>query len=100
MSRSSLITCVLAGCLASALLVARPRAENPKVDFGLFIAQQLRAHSLQLFGFSHPLVESAIGPYDGADNTSAIEVASGLTVSLVSSSVASATDQIAMWPDD
>ena len=45
-------------------------------------------------------VESALGPYDGPDNLQAIEVAPGLRVSLVSSSVASAADQIALWPDD
>src|SRR5215471_191150 len=48
----------------------------------------------------HPLEESALGPYDGPDNLQAIQVAKGLHVSLVSSSVASAADQIAMWPDD
>jgi secreted PhoX family phosphatase len=93
-------TCAIAGSLAAALLAARPKADSPKTDFGLFIADQLRAHSQQLFGFSHPLAESALGPYDGADNTEAIQVASGLHVSLVSSSVASATDQIALWPND
>src|SRR4030095_2991195 len=66
----------------------------------LFIAEQLRAHSEQLFGFTHPLRESVLGPYGGAGNTKAIDGAHGLTVSLVSSAVASATDQIAMWPDD
>jgi Bacterial protein of unknown function (DUF839) len=100
MRRSLLITCALAGGLALAVPVARPKADSPNADFGLFIADQLRAHSQQLFGFTHPLAESALGPYDGADNTKAIQVADGLTVSLVSSSVASAADQIALWPDD
>jgi hypothetical protein len=88
------------GLTAAVLLAARARAEGPTVDFGLFVADQLRAHSEQLFGFIHPLGESSVGPYDGADNTRAIEVAHGLTVSLVSSSVASAADQIALWPND
>ena len=57
-------------------------------------------HAEQLFGFNHPLERSALGPYDGPDNLQAIQVAPGLHVSLVSSSVASAADQIAMWPDD
>ena len=99
MRRLAIATFVLAGA-ALALLSARARAESPKADFGLFIADQLRAHSEQLFGFTQPLKESALGPYNGTDNTNAIEVAPGLTVSLVSSSVASAADQIALWPDD
>jgi hypothetical protein len=101
MRRSLLFMSALAGSLAVAvLLAARATAEGPNADFGLFIADQLRAHSEQLFGFTHPLDESVLGPYDGADNTKAIEVAHGLTVSLVSSSVASAADQIALWPND
>jgi hypothetical protein len=100
MQRSSTFTCVLAGCLALAVLVARPTADSPNIDFGLFVADQLRAQSQRLFGISRPLAESVPGPYDGTDNTKAIEVAPGLTVSLVSSSTASAADQIAMWPDD
>ena len=103
MKRSRRFTFVLGSCLALALLAARPRAtgdDDRKDDFGLFIADQLREHSQQLFGISRPLAESVLGPYDGADNTAAIKVARGLSVSLVSSSVASAADQIALWPDD
>ena len=74
--------------------------QKPKVDFGAFIQHQLSAHSEQLFGFRHPLTESALGPYDGPNNLQAIQVADGLQVSLVSSAVASAADQIAFWPDD
>src|SRR4029453_15270689 len=99
MRRSVIFASALAGSLVLAVVTARA-GENPKADFGLFIAEQLRAHSEQLFGFTHPLRESVLGPYGGAENTKAIDVAHGLTVSLVSSAVASATDQIAMWPDD
>jgi secreted PhoX family phosphatase len=88
------------GLVAAAALGVRARAEGPQADFGVFVDQLLRAHSEQLFGFVHPLAESSVGPYDGADNTRAIDVAPGLHVSLVSSSVASAADQIALWPDD
>src|SRR5437879_5316700 len=100
MRRSLIFTCALASCLGLAVLVARPTADSSDADFGLFISDQLREHSEQLFGSSRPLAESARGPYDGADNTKAIQVARGLTVSLISSSVASAADQIALWPDD
>jgi secreted PhoX family phosphatase len=90
---------VLAG-LAIAGMAARTKAMPPHLDFGTFVESQLKDHSEQLFGFKHPLDESALGPYDGTDNLQAIKVAQGLHVSLVSSSVASAADQIAFWPND
>jgi Alkaline phosphatase PhoX len=93
-TRSSLILT----CLASLGLTLR--AAGADTDFGAFVAAQLRAHSLELFGFTLPLDESALGPYTGADSTQALVVAHGLTVSLVSSAVHHSTDQIALWPDD
>jgi len=81
------------------VMTTRPAAQNPGIDFGTFVQNQLSAHSEQLFGFRHPLSESAPGPYTGLDNLQAIQVADGLKVSLVSSSVASAADQIAFWPN-
>ncbi len=81
-------------------MTSQTRANRPPRDFGTFVESQLRDHSEQLFGFRHPLERSALGPYDGPDNLQAIEVAPGLQVSLVSSRVASAADQIALWPDD
>lgn len=90
---------LLAG-IAVVGMTSRTKAGHPPVDFGTFVEAQLSDHAEQLFGFKHPLEQSALGPYDGPDNLQAIQVASGLHVSLVSSSVASAADQIAMWPDD
>jgi len=99
--RTSLIG---AGVLITGLAIvgtaSRAKANHPHVDFGTFVESQLREHTEQLFGFKSPLEQSALGPYDGADNLQAIQVASGLHVSLVSSNVASAADQIALWPDD
>jgi hypothetical protein len=86
--------------LAAIALPTRTAASHGRVDFGTFVESQLAAHSEQLFGFNRPLAESALGPYDGPDNLQAIQLAPGLRASLVSSSVASATDQIALWPDD
>ena len=54
---------------------------------------------MQLFGFRHPLEKSALGPFDGP-SVDALEVADGLKVTLVSSSVEAAADQISMWPDN
>lgn len=100
MSRSVRLWPVLLTGLAVALIVPHVAATNPNEDFGSFVQKQLNAHAGQLFGFRHPLAESALGPYDGPDNLAAIQVAPGLRVSLVSSAVASAADQIAFWPDD
>jgi len=83
MLKSSIRWFALAACLATAALTARAAATGPNQDFGVFIADQLRAHSEQLFGFRHPLEESALGPFDG-DSTQALQVADGLKVTLVS----------------
>src|SRR5215471_1530980 len=94
---------LLSGALVTGLavvgLTSRMTASHPR-DFGTFVADLLRDHAEQLFGIQHPLDESALGPYDGPDSLQAIQLAPGLHASLVSSSVASAADQIAMWPDD
>src|SRR5262245_60597683 len=100
MRRSLVGMCALVIGIAVVSMASRTRAKNPTVDFGTFVQSQLRDHSEQLFGFERPLSQSALGPYDGPDNLQAIQVARGLRVSLVSTSVASAADQIALWPDD
>jgi secreted PhoX family phosphatase len=100
MRPSLIVTCVLVTGLAVVGMTSRMIANHPHRDFGMFVADQLSEHSEQLLGIKRPLEESALGPYDGPDNLQAIQVAPGLHVSLVSSSVASAADQIAMWPDN
>ena len=74
--------------------------DDAVADFGLFVQHELNEHSRDLFGILQPLGQSALGPYNGADSTASIEVAKGLTVSLVSSSVAPTADMIALWPND
>lgn len=100
MLRSSIRSSILILFVGALFMTVPTRAKNPQVDFGAWVQDQLGAHSEQLFGFTHPLAKSAPGPYTGLDNTQAIEVADGLKVSLVSSSVASAADQIAFWPNN
>ena len=99
MHRQSIHWSFMLAALGLAAITSRVTAQNPSEDFGMFVQHQLDAHAEQLFGFRQPLSESAPGPYDGPDNLQAIVVAPGLKVSLVSSSVASATDQIAFWPN-
>ena len=90
MRLSFIASSVLVTGIAVVGMASRTIASNPRLDFGTFVADQLSAHSESLFGFRHPLEQSALGPYDGPDSLQAIEVADGLNVSLVSSSVASA----------
>src|SRR5262249_37296287 len=97
MHRAFVRTCVAAGIVAL-VFAARPSAKNPKQDFGAFVADQLRAHSEQLFGF-HPREEGASGPCDGP-SLNALGRAPGLSVRLLSSAVHLSADQIAMYPDD
>jgi secreted PhoX family phosphatase len=85
--------------VAALALAARPAAKGPNADFGLFVEQQLFAHSEQLFGFNHPLDESSIGPFDGP-SVQALDLAQGLHATLISSAVHFSADQIAMWPND
>jgi len=87
---------------ASALLglAATTAPPSPNADFGAWVEQQLSAHSEQLFGFTHPLEASAAGPFDNPDSTKALELAQGLTATLISSAVHASADQIAMWPND
>src|SRR3977135_3758036 len=100
MRLSLLGPCVLVTGLAVVSMTSRTIANHPPVDFGTFVAGQLSEHAEQLFGFRRPLEQSALGPYDGPDNLQAIQVAPGLHVSLVASGVASAADQIPLWPND
>jgi len=100
MRKSLTIAGALIVVFAVVALPSRTKANHQHRDFGSFVESQLAAHSEQLFGINRPLEESALGPYDGPNNLQAIQVAPGLRVSLVSSSVASAADQIALWPDD
>src|SRR4029077_13777623 len=85
--------------LAVVGMTSRTKAGHSPVDFGTFVEAQLSDHAEQLFGFHHPLEQSALGPYDGPDNLQAIQVAPGLHVSLVSSNVASAAAPLPVSPD-
>src|SRR4029450_10645751 len=71
MSRISIRGCVVAACLAILGLSPRLTAQNPNGDFGVYVAAQLSAQAQQLFGFTHPLDQSAPGPDAGPDSTQA-----------------------------
>jgi secreted PhoX family phosphatase len=68
------ISCALGTLVLSTPGVARLAAQGG-ADFGLFVEDQLSAHAEQLFGVNKPLAQSALGPFNGADGTQAIELA-------------------------
>jgi hypothetical protein len=87
-----------AGVLIAGMAIVLPsstRASHGHMDFGTFVESQLAAHTEQLFGFEHPLDESALGPYDGPNCGHPSLGASRLPRL---GSVTSAADQIAMRP--
>ena len=75
MHRSSVRSSLAVFLVCAVVLTTRSSAQDPRRDFGSFVQDQLAAHAEQLFGFSHPLAHSALGPYDGPDNLQAIQVA-------------------------
>jgi len=98
--KSSLVrTCVIITLLAVLSVTARIAAQVPPQDFGSFVQHQLKAHAQELFGVGAPLDESAPGPFNGP-GVEALELAHGLSATLVSSAVHFSTDQIALWPND
>jgi uncharacterized protein DUF839 len=99
MHRSFVRVSGVAAGVAALWFGARPAADSGPADFGAFVQQQLRDHAMELFGFRHPLRESALGPFSGP-SVDALDLADGLKATLVSSSVENAADQIALWPDD
>ena len=100
MRHSSLRAWAAIGAAALLGLAATSAPPSPNADFGAWVEQQLSAHAEQLFGFTRPLESSAVGPFDNPDSTKALELADGLTATLISSAVHASADQIAMWPDD
>lgn len=68
-------------------------------DFGLMVERLLRAQSERLFGVKKPLEESALGPFAGS-NADVLELAKGLTATVVSNATDPQADMIALWPDD
>ena len=91
-------TAAIAGALGGASQIVAQ--EPPTLDFGAFVQHQLNARAPQLFGIVHPLDESALGPYTGANSTQAVVAAQSLQVSLVSNALHANADMIALWPDD
>jgi secreted PhoX family phosphatase len=75
-------------------------------DFGLFMADQLRAHSSQMFGITGPLdsssTKSVTASVAEADPTALVTVAKSLGVRVVTAAPNAGAnfDMIALWPND
>src|SRR5262245_47184014 len=98
---------VVVGLLASGFLILTTGAtpSPTTLDFGLFVENQLRAHSNQLFGITEPLEASSTESVDQqtaeSDPTSLATVAKGLSVRVVTSAANAGAniDQMALWPN-
>lgn len=85
--------------IAGAALIAGAAVGLSKADPGRAYEDQLAAQSQALYGIGHPLDHELSGEFTGPGDQ-AVELAKGLTATLVSSSVGEDADMIALWPDD
>jgi hypothetical protein len=90
---------VIALGVLSASLVGGAAYALSKADPGRAYEDQLSAQSQALFGFGHPLDHEVKGSFDGPGDQS-VELAKGLTATVVSSTVGEDADMIALWPDN
>ncbi|HEY3178975.1 MAG TPA: alkaline phosphatase PhoX [Casimicrobiaceae bacterium] len=97
----------LAAITAAALIgLTTAAAASPDFDFGLFLENQLRAHSNQMFGITGPLESSSTKSVNAAtaevDPTSLATVAKSLSIRVVTAAgnAGANIDMIALWPDD
>src|ERR1041385_7354578 len=97
-SRYTLLPWVSLGALAFlSVPTATPAAAD---DPGVQYEQRLQNRSQPLFGFGHPVAESANTPSTTVPGEQAVEVAKKLQVRVISSQVGEDADMIALWPDD
>ena len=84
---------------AGAALIAGAAFGLSKADFGYATQKLLASQSQALFGFGRPLDHELKADFSGPGDQ-AVELAKGLTATLVSSSVGEDADMIALWPND
>ena len=88
---------------ASALMAAGVAVASGKFDVGLFRDAALRSQAQDLFGVRRPLVDSSAQAIDKATATAdprkLVTLAGGLKARVVSSTAATRTDQMALWPN-
>ncbi len=86
---------VLCGALASPGTSAAQDS-----DFGKFVERQLKAKTMEQFGIVQELAQSSVGPYTSLTSVNAVDVAQGLSVSLVTAGTQTNNDMMALWPND
>ena len=82
----------IAGILAGAAIAG---SSDPGADY----QHLLSAKSQPLFGFGHPLDAGVAGAFTGPGDE-AVELAKGVTATIVTDAVGRRADMIALWPDD
>jgi len=89
---------------SSAILAAFAVGSVAGRDYGLFVENQLKAKSSQLFGFEAPISDAdvavSIPRAAGQPAEERQQLAAGLSVSYVTRKVAMHGDMIAFWPND
>ena len=98
--RNAIVSFMMLGAMIGGGATVFADEDDHEKDFGRKVQHELSARSEQLFGVGKPVAASALGPYTAADNANAVEIAKGLTVSVVSNVTDQQADMIAFWPDD
>jgi hypothetical protein len=89
---------VFAG-IAIAAIAAGSTFALSRQDPGAAYIHDLSAQSQALFGFGHPLDRAVSGAFTGPGDQ-AVQLAGGLTASIVTDKVGAVADMIALWPND
>jgi hypothetical protein len=89
---------LLMGTISAALLAGAAYAAG-RADPGLDYLDQISAQSQALFGFGHPLDSAVSGSFSGPGDQ-AVELAKGLTATVVTDRDGENADMIALWPND
>ena len=101
--KSLACACLLAIASLPALAMGASAASNQSLvagDVGLNQEENLQSRAQALFGFERPVEFSADTPSNTAPGDQAVEVAGGLKVRVMSSTVGEDADMIALWPDN
>jgi hypothetical protein len=89
----------IAAGVAIAAIAAGSTFALSRQDPGAAYIHDLSAQSQALFGFGHPLANAVSGGFAGPGDQ-AVELAGGLSATVVSDTVGEDADMIALWPND
>jgi hypothetical protein len=89
----------IAAGVAIAAIAAGSTFALSRQDPGAAYIHDLSTQSQALFGFGHPLANAVSGGFAGPGDQ-AVELAGGLSATVVSDAVGEDADMIALWPND